>query len=176
MEVPLQGRRMTDLELYNERILQLAASIPREGRLKAPDASATANSRLCGSRITIDLKLDGDVITDYAHELRACVIGQAVASVVAKVVVGLTIGEVDEGAAVLSALLREKTPPPPGPWAGLEPFLPVADVRSRHASALLPFHALQHAIAEAAPGPNFHPGSADPRPPAKARQTGATFQ
>ncbi|WP_420347648.1 iron-sulfur cluster assembly scaffold protein [Pelagibius sp.] len=142
---------MMDLDLYNKQILQLAASIPRVGRLAAPDASATAHSRLCGSRITIDLKLNNDAITDYAQELRACVIGQAVASVVARVVVGLTIDEVDEGAGVLRAVLREKTLPPPGPWAGLEPFLPVADFGSRHSSALLPFEALQHAIAEVSP-------------------------
>ena len=141
-----------DLDLYNKQILRLAASIPRVGRLADPTASATAHSRLCGSRIAIDLKLDGDVVADYAHELRACVIGQAVASVVAKVVVGLTVDEVDEGAGILSAVLRDKTLPPPGPWAGLEPFLPVADVRSRHGSASLPFQALQLAIAEAIPG------------------------
>ena len=141
-----------DLDLYNKQILRFAASIPRVGRLAAPDASATAHSRLCGSRITIDLKLDGDVITDYAHELRACVIGQAVASVVAKVIVGLTIDQVDEGAEILIAVLRDKAPPPPGPWAEFEPFLPVADFRSRHGSALLTFQALQRAIAEAAPG------------------------
>ena len=140
-----------DLDLYNKQILRFAASIPRVGRLAAPDASATAHSRLCGSRITIDLKLDGDVITDYAHEVRACVIGKAVASVVARVVVGLTIDAVDEGAGILSAVLQDKTLPPPGPWAELEPFRPVADFRNRHGSALLPFQALQRAIAEAGP-------------------------
>lgn len=142
---------MTDLDLYNERILQLAESISREGRLVSPDASATAHSRLCGSRITIDLKLEDNTITDYAHEPKACVIGQAVAALVAEVVVGLTIEEVDEGADILSALLRDKTPPPAGSWAGLEVFLPVADVRSRHASALLPLQALQRAITAAGP-------------------------
>ena len=140
-----------DLDLYNKQILRHAASIPRVGRLAAPDASATAQSRLCGSRITIDLRLDGDVIIDYAHEIKACVIGKAVASVVAKIVVGRTIVEVDEGAEILSAILRDKTLPPPGPWADLEPFLPVADFPGRHGSALLPFQALQRALAEAIP-------------------------
>ena len=167
---------MTDLDPYNEQILRLAASIPRVGRLAVPDASATAQSRLCGSRITVDLKLDGNVITDYAHEPRACVVGEAVASVVAKIVVGLTIEDVDEGATILHSLLQDKTPPPPGPWAELEPFLPVADVRSRHGSALLPFQALQRAIAEASAGSSSHPSGLDPIPPAKAQRTGATFR
>lgn len=167
---------MTDLELYNKQILQLAASIARVGRLAAPDASATAQSRLCGSRITIDLMIDGNVITDYAHDVRACVIGQAVASVVARVVVGLTIEEVEKGAGILSALLRDKTPPPPGPWAGLEPFLPVADVRSRHGSALLPFQALQSAIAEAGSESIWPAADLHPIAPAKAQRTGARFR
>ncbi|MEP4193215.1 MAG: iron-sulfur cluster assembly scaffold protein, partial [Sneathiella sp.] len=94
------------------------------------------------------IALDGDIITDYAHELRACAIGQAVASVVAEVIVGLTVAEVEEGAEVLEAVLKERKPPPPGPWIGLEPFLPVADFRNRHSSALLPFQALQRAIGE----------------------------
>ena len=137
-----------DLDLYKGQILEFASSIPRVGRLDAPDASASAYSRLCGSRITVDIKLDGNVIADYAHEPKACAIGQASASVVARTVVGLTIDDVKEGAKIMSAILRDKTPPPPGPWIVLEPFLPVADFRSRHHSASLPFEALQSAIAE----------------------------
>ncbi len=141
-----------DSRLYNKQIIRLAGSITRAGRLAAPDASASADSRLCGSRITIDITLNGETITDYAHELRACAIGQAVASVIAEVIVGLTVDEVEEGAEILKAILQERRPPPPGPWIGLEPFLPVADFRNRHGSALLPFQALQQAIVKAGIG------------------------
>ncbi|MEO1192418.1 MAG: iron-sulfur cluster assembly scaffold protein [Pseudomonadota bacterium] len=137
-----------DLALYNKQILALAASVPRVGRLEAPHASATAHSRICGSRITVDVRLDGPVITDYAQEPKACAIGKAVASVVGKVVVGLTMQEVEEGAEILQAILKTKAAPPAGPWAELEPFLPVADVPVRHNSAVLPFLALQQAFAE----------------------------
>ena len=138
-----------DLNLYNKQILRLAASMSRAGRLEDPDASASAHSRVCGSRITVDIMLDGDVITDYAHELRACAIGQAVASVVAEVIVGLTVADVGKGERILTAILKDKAPPQPGPWTKLEPFLSVADYHNRHDSALLPFKALQKAIAEA---------------------------
>ena len=47
-------------EIYNSRILELAADIPRLGRLRTPDASATAHSKLCGSTVTVDLKVEGD--------------------------------------------------------------------------------------------------------------------
>ena len=136
------------LDIYKNKILELASSIPRVGRLAEPDASASAHSRLCGSRIGIDIKLDGDVIVDYAHEPKACAIGQASASIVARTVVGLTAEDINEGANIMNAILKEKTPPPSGPWSILEPFLPVADFRSRHHSAFLPFEALQRAIAE----------------------------
>ena len=42
-------------DLYNTRILELAAAITRNGRLQVPDASATAHSKLCGSTVTVDL-------------------------------------------------------------------------------------------------------------------------
>ncbi len=43
--------------IYNSALLELAADIPRLGRLAAPDASAKAHSPLCGSTVTIDLCL-----------------------------------------------------------------------------------------------------------------------
>ncbi|MBO6827530.1 MAG: iron-sulfur cluster assembly scaffold protein [Sneathiella sp.] len=140
-----------DLNLYNKQILGFAASISRVGRLANPDGSATAHSRLCGSRITVDINLNNNIITDYAHELRACAIGQAAASVIAEVVVGLTIQEVDDGAKVLNAILQDKILPPSGTWAKLEAFLPVSDFRNRHGSALLPFQALKRAIEDTTP-------------------------
>jgi len=140
-----------DLKLYNKQILGFAASISRVGRLANPGASVTAHSRLCGSRITVDINLNDNVITDYAHELRACAISQAVASVIAEVVVGLTKEEINDGMKILNAILQDKTLPPLGIWAKLEAFLPVADFHNRHGSALLPFQALQSAIAEASP-------------------------
>src|SRR5436309_1972116 len=75
-------------EVYNRRILELAAAIPRLGRLGRPDATATAHSKLCGSTVTVDLKMDGDVISDFAHEVKACALGQASSSIMARNVVG----------------------------------------------------------------------------------------
>ena len=137
---------MTDFDLYNKQVKQLAASIPRVGRLAAPDASATAHSPVCGSRITIDLKLADGVVADYAQEVRACAIGQAVASFVGQEIVGLPVAEIHNGASAFRALLKDKKLPETEPWSALEPFLPVADVRSRHGSALLPFEALERAL------------------------------
>ena len=63
-------------DVYNRRILELAGGIPRLGRLDKPDASATAHSKLCGSTVTVDLKMDGDTVTDFAHEVKACALAR----------------------------------------------------------------------------------------------------
>ncbi|MBO0758837.1 MAG: iron-sulfur cluster assembly scaffold protein, partial [Bradyrhizobiaceae bacterium] len=80
-------------EIYNRRILELAGSIPRLGRLTSPDASATAHSKLCGSTVTVDLKMDGDTVSDFAHEVKACALGQASSSIMARHVIGSNAAE-----------------------------------------------------------------------------------
>jgi hypothetical protein len=53
--------RMTQLsEIYNQRILELSANIAGAERLADADATATAHSKLCGSTVTVDLKVEGD--------------------------------------------------------------------------------------------------------------------
>src|SRR2546428_6561760 len=83
-------------DVYNTRILELAGNIPRLGRIEAADATATAHSKLCGSTVTVDLKMDGDVVTDFAHEVKACALGQASSSIIARHVVGAKAGELRE--------------------------------------------------------------------------------
>ena len=80
-------------EVYNRRIIELAGTIPRIGRLPDPDATATAHSRLCGSTVTIDLKMDGDKVSDFAHEVKACALGQASSSIMASHIVGSSAEE-----------------------------------------------------------------------------------
>ena len=135
-----------DLELYNHKIIKLSEAAETDCRLPLPDLSATANSRLCGSTIIVDINIDNGIITDYGHKLRACIIGQAVTSVITKVIVGLHFEQVNEGASFLTAVLEEQKSPPSGIWEDLEIFLPVADFRSRHGSAMLPFDGLQAAL------------------------------
>jgi NifU-like protein involved in Fe-S cluster formation len=80
-------------DVYNRRILELAADIPRAGRLAHPGASATAHSKLCGSTVVVDLAMDGDLVTDFAHDVRACALGQASSSIMARHVVGSNAAE-----------------------------------------------------------------------------------
>src|SRR5215475_11829318 len=98
-------------EVYNQRILELAGNIPRLGRLKDADATATAHSKLCGSTVTVDLKMQGDVVTDFAHEVKACALGQASSSIMAQHVVGAKAGELRDLRDSVRRMLKENGAP-----------------------------------------------------------------
>ena len=133
-------------EVYNGRILDLAGNIPRLGRLAAPDASATAHSKLCGSAVTIDLKMDGPVVKDFAHEVKACALGQASASIMARNVIGAKADELRALRESVHKMLKENGPPPAGKWADIAVLEPVRDYKARHASTLLTFDAVVSAL------------------------------
>jgi NifU-like protein involved in Fe-S cluster formation len=136
-------------EVYNRRIIELAASIPRIGRLAAPDATAKAVSRLCGSTVTVDLKMDGDRVTDFAHEVKACALGQASSSIMAHHVVGSNADELRALRETVRKMLKENGEPPrDGKWADIAVLEPVRDYTARHASTLLTFDAVVDAIGQ----------------------------
>lgn len=135
-------------DIYNARILEFAGNIPRLGRLDHPDASATAHSKLCGSTVTVHLAMDGDVVTDFAHEVRACALGQASSSIMARHVVGADAGELRNLRAAMLAMLKENGRPPEGRFADLRFLEPVRDYKARHASTMLTFDAVVDAIGQ----------------------------
>ena len=135
-------------EIYNKRILELAANIPRLGRLAAADASATAHSKLCGSTVTVDVTMSGDRVTDFAHEVKACALGQASSSIMARHVVGSTSEELRRVREAMRAMLKENGAPPNGRWEDLAVLEPVRDYKARHASTMLTFDAVVDAIGQ----------------------------
>ena len=136
-------------EVYNRRILELAAAIPRIGRLEQPHASATALSKLCGSTVTIDLKMDGDTITDFAHEVKACALGQASSSIMARNIVGSKASELKALREGVRKMLKENgAPPANGKWVDIAVLEPVRGYKARHASTLLTFDAVVDAIGQ----------------------------
>ncbi len=135
-------------DVYNAKILDLAGNIPRLGRLPAPDASATAHSKLCGSTVTIDLKMDSGTVTDFAHDVKACALGQASSSIMASHVIGATANELRDLRETVRKMLKENGPPPSGKWADIALLEPVRDYKARHASTLLTFDAVVKAIDE----------------------------
>jgi len=134
-------------DVYNRRILELAGTIPRIGRLDHPDASATAHSKLCGSTVSVDLKMDGDTVSDFAHEVKACALGQASSSIMARNVVGAKAGELRSLREAVRRMLKENAAPPAdGKWADIAVLEPVRDYKARHASTMLTFDAVVNAI------------------------------
>ena len=133
-------------DLYNTRILEFAGNIERTERLDQPDATASAVSRLCGSKVTVDIKMDGDRISDFAHDVKACALGQSSSSIMARHVIGSTAQELRDLRETMRKMLKEDGPPPTGKWADLEILTPVREYKSRHASVLLTFDAVVSAI------------------------------
>jgi NifU-like protein involved in Fe-S cluster formation len=133
-------------DIYNKRIIELAGNIPRIGRLPDPDASATAHSKLCGSTVKIDLKMDGPVVTDFAHDVKACALGQASSSIMARHVIGAKPDELRDLRETVRKMLKENGPPPAGKWADIAVLEPVRDYKARHASTMLTFDAVVSAL------------------------------
>ena len=137
-------------QIYNTRILELAGAQTRGERLSHPDASATAHSKMCGSTVSIDLAVRDGRVSDYGQTVKACLLGQAAASVVAREIVGSTEPELRQVAEQMRHMLKDGGPPPAGRWADLGVLEPVRNYKARHASTLLVFDAVEKAFDEIA--------------------------
>jgi NifU-like protein involved in Fe-S cluster formation len=141
---------MADLDdIYNQRIFELAAAIPHAGRLDHPHGAARAHSKLCGSTVDVEIKLDGDRISDFGQTVKACLLGQASAAIVGREIVGTDVEEFHTVAAAMRRMLKEGGPRPEGRWADLSMLQPVKDYPHRHASTLLVFDAVERAVEQA---------------------------
>ena len=137
------------MKLYSQRILALAAGIPHVGRLDDAQGSAMKRSPLCGSTVTVDVRLDGERIAGFAQDVKACALGQASASVLGSEVMGRSRDEIAAAREQLEAMLKKDGPAPQPPFAELEVLQPARDYKNRHASILLAWDATLAAIDEA---------------------------
>lgn len=137
-------------DIYNTKILELAGNIERIGRLDAPDASARKHSKLCGSSVVVDLcasEVDGEyVVTDFAHEVKACALGQASSSIMAQRVVGANFKKIRELQQLMHVMLKDNGPPPTGRFEDCRYLEPVREFKARHTSTLLTFDAVVECI------------------------------
>ncbi len=128
--------------VYNAKILEYAGNIERVGRLDNPDATSKQHSKLCGSTVIVDLKTDNGIVSDFAHEVRACALGQAASSLMARHAIGSTPRELRELRDAIFSMLKENGEPPSGKFAEFKYLEPVRDYKARHASTLLTFDAV----------------------------------
>ncbi|KIC19285.1 MULTISPECIES: iron-sulfur cluster assembly scaffold protein [unclassified Leisingera] len=138
------------IKLYSSRILALAADIPHLDRLQAPDATVKKRSPLCGSAVTVDVKVEDGRITDFGQDVKACALGQASAAVVGANVIGRSQEEVETARNQLKAMLTQDGPVPDAPFDGLEVLQPAKEFKNRHASIMLALEATLEAMQTAA--------------------------
>lgn len=136
------------VDLYHNRVLELASDIPHLGALDAPDGSAHKVSRICGSTVSVDVRLsaDGQTVTAIAVDPKACALGQAATAILAMNAVGAPVSEIIAARDALEAMLKKGAPPPEGRFWELRHLAGVADYPPRHTSTMLPFDAAVAAI------------------------------
>ncbi|MCT4656569.1 MAG: iron-sulfur cluster assembly scaffold protein [Cohaesibacter sp.] len=132
--------------IYNKKILEFAGNIPRLERLDAPQATARAHSKLCGSTVDVDLVMEEGKVVDFGHKVNACALGQAASSVMARKVLGQTAQDLRNIRDVMHAMLKDGGPAPSGYWDDLKYLEPVRDYPARHTSTLLTFDAVVEAV------------------------------
>ncbi|QQM29575.1 iron-sulfur cluster assembly scaffold protein [Martelella lutilitoris] len=135
-------------DIYSARILGHAGNVTRLGVLDAADASASAHSRLCGSRLTVYVKLADGAVSDFSHEVKACALGQASSAIMAASVIGATPDEIRTARDAMREMLKQGGEGPDGRFAEMRCLLPVRDYPARHASVMLTFEALVKALDE----------------------------
>lgn len=139
-------------ELYSNAVLRLAADIPRIGRLARPQASVRKVSRLCGSEVEVDIVMQGDRVADLALRVKACALGQAAASILARQVVGASVRELEMARDSLLAMLKQGKPAPQGRFGELAVLEGARAYPARHQSVMLAFEAASEAVRMASTG------------------------
>jgi NifU-like protein involved in Fe-S cluster formation len=138
------------INLYSKRILEFAANIPFTEPLTDFDATATRRSPLCGSNLRVWVKMDGDRVSAFGQDVKACALGQASASIFASAVIGQTKDQISKARDQMFEMLTNEGPAPDAPFDNLNVLLPARAYRNRHASIMLCFDATLDAIAEVA--------------------------
>ena len=137
--------------IYNKDVLRLAADITGIEAIENPDATASLRSPLCGSSIEISITLRDGRITGYSQKIKACALGQASASVMAKAAIGKSKKEIQTARDKVVEMLTRGTVLPKGDWAPLTALAPAKAAKPRHGAILLPFDALLKALNQEKP-------------------------
>ncbi|QLF70371.1 iron-sulfur cluster assembly scaffold protein [Peteryoungia desertarenae] len=129
-------------DIYNTKILEFAGNIGRIGKLSEADASCEKHSKLCGSKVRVFLKVQGGVVSDFSHQVKACALGQASSAIMARNVVGATAVEIRKAREDMLAMLKSGGEGPVDRFEEMRFLKPVRDYKARHASTMLTFDAV----------------------------------
>lgn len=133
-------------ELYSREILRRTTQLQHLGRLDDPQGAADRVAKLCGSTVHVEVRLDGDGVSDFAMEVQACALGQAAAAILSQHVIGAPVPEVFAARDALRGLLKGEAVHFPERFADLQILSGVKDYPARHASTLLALEATCEAI------------------------------
>lgn len=133
-------------DLYHKDVLRLAAAAVGAARLSAPDATVVRVNPICGDKITLDVRSDGERVSAIGYEVKACVLCQASASILGKAAPGTDRAALETLTHALREMLAGSPPALPAPFEAYVAMQPVADHRSRHACVFLPLNALLEAL------------------------------
>jgi nitrogen fixation NifU-like protein len=136
-------------ELYQKAILGKAREAIGAGSLEDADARVTVDNPVCGDRVTLELRMEDGHVGAVAHKVRGCLLCEAAASVIGANAPGSTAEEIAAAREAVTALVKDGAEIPADSWSDLAIFHPVTEHKSRHYCVLLPFEALDKALAEA---------------------------
>ena len=83
-------------DVYNELIMEHSMNSYNKKKLNNADFSCVGHNPNCGDEITLELKLDGDIIEDMAFSGHGCAISQSSTSIMIDTLKGKTIKEAKE--------------------------------------------------------------------------------
>jgi len=133
-------------DLYQKAIIDLAKRSRAQSRLEKPDRSVTIDNPLCGDRITIDLMLDGEMVTQVGHKTRGCLLCEAAASLIIDHAPGDTLAGLEARAQSVVRSFADEDQSLDALWTGLDTLAPARRYKSRRDCVTLPFQALGSAI------------------------------
>lgn len=149
--------------LYQDIILDHYRRPRNSGRLDAPDEQITRKNPFCGDLIELQLTFDGDRVHQARFTGQGCAISQASASMMAQLVEGKSVTELEKLAAEFTQLISEgKSAESAASLGELRAFSGVARLPNRHLCALLPWGALTEALLHKGRGQNFDLERAEP--------------
>ncbi len=147
---------MSDLrELYQETILDHGKHPRHFGPMVDADRTADGHNPLCGDRITIFVKIDGDRIAGVTFQGNGCAISMASASLMAEALDGRSLADAERLFGEFHDLITGSgTPAEPIPLGKLHALAGVREFPVRVKCATLAWHTLRSALARAPSRPS----------------------
>ena len=96
-------------DVYNELIMEHSMNSYNKKKLENADYCEVGHNPNCGDEITLELKLNGDIIEDMAFSGHGCAISQASTSIMIDVLKGKTIKEAKEIIKTFIDMIKRET-------------------------------------------------------------------